>query len=302
MNDSVVVIGSVALDTIVTPQKRREDVLGGSGTYFSISASFFTRVNLVATVGEDFPSKHKTSLESFGVDLKGLETKKGKTFRWEGSYVKDLNAAETIETHLNVFADFKPQIPKEYINSPFLFLANIDPDQQLFILKNFNNKTIVGCDSMNYWIENKPASLKKLMQKVSFMFLNDAEAKLLSGESNIVKAGKYLLSLGVKFAIIKRGEYGAILFTEDRVLLLTPAFLLEDVSDPTGAGDTFAGGFMGYLAKTGKIDTDSVRKALLYGSVMASFTVEDSSVNRFKKLKKEDIETRYRKFRELTMA
>ncbi|MBU4313006.1 MAG: hypothetical protein KJ706_09845 [Candidatus Omnitrophica bacterium] len=155
---------------------------------------------------------------------------------------------------------------------------------------------------MNYWIQTKGEALKKLMKNVSFVFLNDSEARLFSGESNIIKAGKFLLSLGPKFAIIKRGEYGAILFTEDRVLLLTPAFLLEDVSDPTGAGDTFAGGFMGYLAKTGKIDTDSVRKALLYGSVMASFTVEDSSVNRFKKLKKEDIETRYRKFRELTMA
>jgi len=299
MND-IVVIGSVALDTIATPQGTSEEVLGGSATYFSISASFFTHVRLVATVGEDFPPKHKTLLESFGVDLKGLETKKGKTFRWEGSYVKDLNCAETINTQLNVFADFKPEIPKEYIKSKFLFLANIDPDQQLFILKNFNNQAIIGCDSMNYWIENKAPSLKKLIQKVSFMFLNDTEAKLLSGESNIVKAGKYLLSLGPRFAIIKRGEYGAILFTDNGVSFLTPAFLLEDVCDPTGAGDTFAGGFMGYLAKRDKIDEEGVQNALLHGSVMASFTVENFSVDRFKGLEKKDIDSRLDRFKGLT--
>jgi len=298
--NNITVVGSVALDTITTPQGRREEILGGSGTYFSISASFFTTVNLVATVGEDFPSKHKALLASFGTDLKGLETKKGKTFRWEGSYMKDLNCAETINTQLNVFAEFKPKIPKEYMDSNILFLANIDPDLQLFILKDFNDQTIVGCDSMNYWIENKAASLKKLMQKVSFMFLNDAEAKLLSGESNIIKAGKYLLSLGPKFAIIKRGEYGAILFAGDTVSFLTPAFLLENAYDPTGAGDTFAGGFMGYLSKVSKIDDKSVKNALLYGSVMASFAVESFSIDRFQGLKKEEIDLRLDKFKSLT--
>jgi len=239
-------------------------------------------------------------LASFGVDLKGLEAKEGKTFRWEGSYLKDLNCAETINTQLNVFADFKPNIPKEYMDSKILFLANIDPDQQLFILKNFNDNTIVGCDSMNYWIENKSSSLKKLMQKVSFVFLNDLEAKLLSGESNILKAGKSLLSLGPKFAIVKRGEYGAILFTEDNVSFMAPAYLLENVCDPTGAGDTFAGGFMGYLANRDKIDKESVQNALLYGSIMASFAVESFSVDRFKGLKKKDIDSRLDRFKELT--
>ena len=300
--NNITVVGSVALDTITTPQGRREEILGGSGTYFSISASFFTAVNLVATVGEDFPSKHKALLASFGTDLKGLETKKGKTFRWEGSYMKDLNCAETINTQLNVFAEFKPKIPKEYMDSKILFLANIDPDLQLFILKDFNDQTIVGCDSMNYWIENKVASLKKLVQKVSFMFLNDSEAKLLSGESNIIKAGKYLLSLGPKFAIIKRGEYGAILFAGDTVSFLTPAFLLENAYDPTGAGDTFAGGFMGYLSKVSKIDDKSVKNALLYGSVMASFAVESFSIDRFQGLKKEEIDLRLDKFKKLTRA
>ena len=298
----ILVIGSVALDTITTPMGSSREVLGGSATYFSISASFFARVNLVATVGMDFPDRHRSLIKSFGVDTKGLETKKGRTFRWKGSYVEDLNCAKTIETQLNVFADFRPKIPEVYKNSEFIFLANIDPDLQLFILKQFKGKRFIGCDSMNYWIQNKGPALKRLMKKVSFVFLNDAEARLFSGESNIMKAGKYLLSLGPRFAIIKRGEYGAILFAKDRLLLLTPAYLLETVCDPTGAGDTFAGGFMGYLAKSGRINDETVRSALLHGSVMASFTVEDFSVNRFLKLKKKDIEKRSNNFRKLTMA
>lgn len=300
--NKIVVIGSVALDTVTIPTGTSREVLGGSATYFSISASFFTRINLVATVGSDFPREYRSLIESFGVDIKGLEIKLGKTFRWEGSYVDDLNCAKTINTQLNVFADFRPKIPEEYKKSQFLFLANIDPDLQLFILKNFKNQQLVGCDSMNYWIQNKAVALKKLMRKVSFVFLNDAEAKLFSGESNIIKAGRFLLSLGPEFAIIKRGEYGAILFTKDTISFLTPAFLLETVCDPTGAGDAFAGGFMGYLAKVNKINNQAVRKALLYGSVMASFTVEDFSVNRFLNLKRRDIERRFRRFKKLTVV
>ncbi len=296
----ILVIGSVALDTIAAPSGRSGEVLGGSATYFSISASFFSKVNLVATVGKDFPDEYRAFIKSFAVDIKGLETKEGKTFRWEGSYIGDLNCAKTIDTQLNVFADFRPRIPVEYKNSKYIFLANIDPDLQLFILKDFKNQQLIGCDSMNYWIQNKGPALKKLMKNVSFVFLNDAEARLFSGESNIIKAGKFLLSLGPRFAIIKRGEYGAILFTGDAISFLTPAFLLETVYDPTGAGDTFAGGFMGYLAKMNRVDDQVVRNALLYGSVMASFTVEDFSVNRFLKLKKRDIETRRKKFRNLT--
>jgi sugar/nucleoside kinase (ribokinase family) len=301
MNE-IVVIGSVALDTITTPVCKSKEILGGSATYFSISASFFSHVNLIATVGNDFPSKYSSLIKSFGVDIRGLETKRGRTFRWEGSYVDDLNCAKTIDTQLNVFSDFKPKIPKEYRNSKFLFLANIDPDIQSFILRDFTGLKVVGCDSMNYWIQNKDKALKKLLKKVMFMFLNDGEARLFSGEDNVIKAGKFLLSLGPKFAIIKRGEYGAILFTDKTTLFLTPAFLLETVCDPTGAGDTFAGGFMGYLAKMGKIDRLSVRKALLYGSVMASFAIEDFSINRFIGLKKKDIERRFQQFKRLTMA
>lgn len=295
----ILVIGSVALDTVVTPSGKSREVLGGSATYFSIGASFFTDVNLVATVGNDFSDKHRSLIESFGVNIDGLETKKGKTFRWEGSYIDDLNCAKTIDTQLNVFADFRPKIPRTYKNSSYVFLANIDPDLQLFILEQFRNNQFIGCDSMNYWIQNKGQSLKRLMKKVSFVFLNDTEAKLFSGESNIMKAGKFLLSLGPRFVIVKRGEHGAILFTKDAISFLTPAFLLETVCDPTGAGDTFAGGFMGYLSRVNKISNQAVRKALLYGSVMASFTVEDFSVNRFLNLKKRDIETRYKKFRQI---
>lgn len=298
----ILVIGSVALDTVITPEGKSEEILGGSATYFSISASFFAPVNLVATVGKDFPGKHRDLIKSFGVDIGGLETKNGKTFRWTGSYVGDMNCAETIDTQLNVFADFKPNIPKEYMDSEFVFLANIDPDLQLFILKNFKNKQFIGCDSMNYWIQNKKASLEKLMKEVSIVFLNESEAKLISGEPNISKAGRYLLSLGPKSAIIKRGEYGAILFDKDGVSLIMPAYPLDRVCDPTGAGDTFGGGFMGYLANKGKLDSQTMRQALLCGSVMASFTVEEFSVNRFLKLKNEDIEARCKRLKELTLA
>lgn len=298
----ILVIGSVALDTVTTPIGTSKEVLGGSATYFSISASFFTHVNLVATVGKDFPRRYMDLIHSFGIDTAGIEKQDGKTFRWEGSYVDDLNCARTIQTQLNVFADFRPKIPERYKNSRFLFLANIDPDLQLFILRKSSSHQFVGCDSMNYWIENKGRSLKRLMKKVSFVFLNDAEARLFSGETNIIKSGRFILSLGPKFAIIKRGEHGAVLFSRDGILLLTPAYLLERVCDPTGAGDTFAGGFMGYLSKMNRINNQNVRKALLYGSVMASFAVEDFSVNAFLKLKKQKIDARYNRFRKLTMV
>lgn len=296
--EQILVIGSVALDTIASPSGYSKEILGGSATYFSISASFFAPVNLVATVGADFPERHSKTIKAFGVDLAGLEVKEGKTFRWEGSYVKDLNCAETIETQLNVFADFKPCLPKGYEKSKYIFLANIDPDLQIFILKKFSGKRFIGCDSMNHWIKNKNASLKDMIKNTSIIFLNDSEAKMLSGESNMLKAGKYLLSLGPEFAVVKRGEYGAILFSKN-FTFMAPAYLLEEVKDPTGAGDTFAGGFMGYLAKTDKIDEKNVKNALIWGSVMASFTVQDFSVNRFLNITKKDINERYNKFKKL---
>ena len=288
----ILVIGSVALDTIKSPAGYSKEILGGSATYFSVSASFFVPVNLVATVGSDFPEAHRKTITSFGVDLKGLEVKDGKTFRWEGSYVKDMNCAETIETQLNVFAEFKPCLPKGYEKSKYIFLANIDPDLQIFILKRFAGKRFIGCDSMNHWIKNKNKALKRTISKTSIIFLNDMEAKMLSGESNILKAGKYLLSLGPGFAVVKRGEYGAILFSK-KFIFMAPAYLLEEVRDPTGAGDTFAGGFMGYLAKIDRINQGTLKNALLWGTTMASFTVEDFSINRFLKVTKKDIDKRY---------
>ncbi len=291
----ILVIGSVALDTIESPYGYSKEVLGGSATFFSISASFFAPVNLVATVGRDFSEKHKRTIESFGVDLKGLEVKEGKTFRWEGSYVRDMNCAETIETQLNVFADFKPLLPDGYEKSKYIFLANIDPDLQILILKKFAGKRFIGCDSMNHWIKNKNKALKDMIKKTSIIFLNDMEARMLSGESNILKAGKYLLSLGPEFAVVKRGEYGSILFSK-KFTFMAPACLLEEVRDPTGAGDTFAGGFMGYLAKTDRINDKNMKNALLWGTVMASFAVQDFSINRFLKITKKDVEKRYKTF------
>ncbi|MFH1782393.1 MAG: PfkB family carbohydrate kinase [Candidatus Omnitrophota bacterium] len=295
----LLVIGSVALDTIRTKEAVKKEILGGSATFFSISASFFTKVNLVATVGKDFPKKNIDLIISFKVDTKGLDIKEGKTFRWEGSYAEDINCARTINTQLNVFQDFMPELPGQYTKNRFIFLANIDPDLQLHLIKNSKDKKIIGCDSMNYWIQNKCSSLKKLMKHVDVMFLNDLEAKEFSGESNILKAGRYILSLGPKFAIIKRGEYGAILFSKDSSVLAIPALLLEKVIDPTGAGDSFAGGFMGYLANKNKFTVDIAKKALLYGTVMASYAVEDFSVDRFLKLKKRDIEKRLGEFKGL---
>lgn len=297
MND-LLVIGSVALDTITTPAGHSKEILGGSATYFSISASYFTNVKLVAAIGNDFPERYKKILQTHRVDISGLETQRGKTFRWEGSYVEDLNCAKTIKTELNVFKDFKPSIPNEYINTRYIFLANIDPDQQLFILKNLQNPEFIGCDSMNYWITTKKASLEKLLKKCSVVFLNDSEARMFSGESNILKSGKFIVSLGPKFVIIKRGEYGSILFGRDFTFIL-PAYLLEEVKDPTGAGDSFAGGFMGYAAKTGRIDAVTLKSALLYGTIMASFTVQDFSINRFLKLDKKEIEKRHSNFKKL---
>jgi len=300
--NSILVIGSVALDTVLTPSGTQRDVLGGSATYFALSASFFSRVNLVATVGRDFPKKYTSLIKSFGVDLRGLEVREGKTFRWKGSYLDDLNCARTIDTQLNVFADFSPRIPREYKNSRYIFLANIDPDLQLSILKGSRHCQFAACDSMNHWIQNKGPVLKRLIKMTSAVFLNEAEAMLLSGESNILRTGKYMLSLGPRFAIVKRGEYGAVLFYKDRILFMAPAYPIEKVCDPTGAGDTFAGGFMGYLTKIKKIDSRAARKALLYGSTMASFAVEGFSVNRLRRLKMGDIEARCRSFIRLTMV
>ncbi len=296
---SILVVGSVAFDSVETPFGRVDNVLGGSATYFSTSASFFTDVNLVAVVGEDFPGEHVDFLKSRNIDLRGLSRNEGKTFHWKGRYGYDLNEAQTLETHLNVFETFRPRIPDEYAGADFLFLANIDPELQMEVLDQVRRPRIVACDTMNFWISSKPEALKKVIERVDIFIINEGEARQLSGESNLVKAARKLLGLGVKTLIVKRGEYGVLMFNSESVFS-APAYPLEEVFDPTGAGDTFAGGFMGYLANTGDTSEEGIRQAIIFGSVMASFNVEDFSLNRLKSLEYREIEERYRSFKSMT--
>lgn len=296
---SILVVGSVALDSVETPFGKEDNILGGSATYFSTSASFFTDVNLVAVVGDDFPQEHVDFLKSRDIDLRGLARVSGKTFRWKGKYSYDLNEAQTLETDLNVFADFKPRIPEEYAAIDYLFLANIDPELQMEVLNQVARPRIVACDTMNFWISSKQEALKKVLERVDILIINEGEARQLSGEANLVKAARKVLSLGAKTLIIKRGEYGVLMFNGSSIFAV-PAYPLEEVFDPTGAGDTFAGGFMGYLANTGDIAEDGIRQAIIFGSVMASFNVEDFSLNRLKRLDYHEIEERYRAFKAMT--
>ncbi len=296
---SIVVVGTVAFDTVETPFGRGENVLGGSATYFSTSASFFTDVSLVAVVGEDFPQEHVDFLASRDIDTAGLARIPGKTFHWSGKYGYDLNEAQTLETQLNVLMDFRPDLPESYRDAEYLFLANIDPDLQLEVLKQVRNPRLVACDTMNFWISSKPEALREVLRKVDIVVINEGEARQFTGEANLVKAARRILELGCKRLVIKRGEYGVLMFTADSIFA-APAYPLEEVYDPTGAGDTFAGGFMGYLANTGNLSDEGVRQAIIFGSVMASFNVEDFSLNRMKRLSYHEIEARYRSFKALT--
>ena len=295
---SLLVVGSVALDSIETPFGKKNRILGGSATHFSFASSFFTKPKLVAVVGQDFPNSAIKSLKSRGVDLKGLQVEKGKTFHWKGKYESDMNTAHTIYTHLNVFENFSPRIPQEYKNTKNLFLANIDPDLQQFVLNKLGSPRLVASDSMNYWIETKKKSLLKLLKKVDIFMVNDAEARMLSGCSNLIKAAKFIVNRGPKAVIIKKGEHGVMYFAEDNIFSV-PGYPLETIHDPTGAGDSFAGGFMGYLSRLNKISVSGIKKAIVYGSVIASYNVEDFGPNRLLRLKTQDIKKRYKAFRNL---
>lgn len=295
----LLVVGSVAFDSVKTPFGEVEEVLGGSATYFSTAASYFSPVSLVAVVGEDFPEKHITFLKSRGVDVSGLEKTAGKTFRWKGEYTYELNEAHTLDTQLNVFESFRPSLPQSYKGHDVVFLANIDPDLQREVLSQVNKPSLVACDTMNFWIESKKEALFETLKLVDILIINDGEARELSGEPNLVKAAAMIRSKGPKTLIIKRGEYGALMFTDQNVFS-APAYPLESVFDPTGAGDSFAGGFMGFLANTMNFSDANIRKAIIFGSVMASFNVEDFSLNRMKTLDYGEIENRYREFRRLT--
>lgn len=296
---SILVVGSVAFDSVETPFGKAEDVLGGSATYFSTSASYFTDVKLVAVVGEDFPEEHIAGLKEKGIDLAGLKKVPGKTFRWKGRYDYDLNQAHTLETHLNVFSAFNPEVPESYKDSPFVFLANIDPELQMKVLEQVRKPKLIACDTMNFWIEGKPDALRKLLKNVDLFVINEGEAREFSGQASLVKAAKEILACGPKTLIIKRGEYGALMFNGSS-MFSAPAYPLEEIFDPTGAGDTFAGGLMGYLANTGDLSEDNIRKAIIFGSVMASFNVEAFSLNRLKTLTLPEIRARYSEFKRLT--
>ena len=296
---SILVVGSVAFDSVETPFGKADNVLGGSATYFSTAASYFSEVKLVAVVGEDFPDEHIDFLKSKGVDVDGLKKMQGKTFRWEGRYDYDLNEAHTLATHLNVFEKFQPEVPEAYRKSSYVFLANIDPDIQWNVLEQVKKPKFVACDTMNFWIEGKPEALKRLLSKVDLFVLNEGEAREFAKEPNLIKASKKILSYGPKTVIIKRGEYGALMFNGGTIFS-APAYPLESIFDPTGAGDSFAGGLMGYLANTDDTSESNIRQAIIFGSVMASFNVEDFSLNRLKTLTLKEIQERYRQFKQLT--
>ncbi|OGW84010.1 MAG: sugar kinase [Omnitrophica bacterium RIFCSPHIGHO2_02_FULL_51_18] len=295
----ILAVGSVALDTVKTPFGRVNEALGGSATYFSASARFFSPVSVIAVVGSDFPGKHLEAMRLLGVDTSGIEVQKGKTFRWSGFYDFDLNTAHTLRTELNVFQHFRPKVSPEARSSRYVFLANIDPELQFTVLNQVHDPWLVACDTMNFWIENKRKALQKLLKKVDIFLCNDAEARELSGEYNLIRASKRILSFGPRLLLIKKGEHGVICFSKD-FIFLAPAYLLEKVFDPTGAGDSFAGGFIGYLTRSPRLNESVVRQAAIYGSVLASYNVESFSLNRLVDLKRVEIERRYRHFRRLT--
>ena len=296
---SILVVGSLAFDTIETPFGKVDKVLGGSAVYFSVAASFFTEVFLVGVVGKDFPESHLNILRERGIDLQGLKQEDGATFHWEGRYGYDLNEAHTLDTKLNVFEKFSPDIPEAYRDLEYVFLANIDPELQLRVLKQVHKPKVVALDTMNFWIENKLDALKETIKFVDILIINEAEARELAKEYNLVKAARTISSFGPKALIIKQGTYGALLFTNSSIFS-APAYPLEVTLDPTGAGDSFAGGFMGYLAKCRNLHDVGIRQAIIFGSVMASFCVEQFSVERLRILTDQEIASRFTEFLNLT--
>jgi sugar/nucleoside kinase (ribokinase family) len=296
---SLLVVGSLGLDDIQTPFGKVEGVLGGSASYFSIAASIFTDVNVVAVVGNDFPKSHLDLLESRSVNIKGIQRAEGKTFRWQGKYGYDLADPETLGTYLNVFEKFDPIIPTQYKESEYVFLANIDPELQLNVLKQVDSPKLVACDTMNFWIENKKEALLEVLKKVDILIVNDSETRELGQNSSITKAARNILDLGPRILIVKRGEYGALKFSR-KGIFWAPSYPLEEVLDPTGAGDSFAGGFMGFISNENDITTSNLKRSVVYGCVVASFTVEDFSVNRLSDLKEEELNTRHTAFLSLS--
>jgi sugar/nucleoside kinase (ribokinase family) len=296
---SILVVGSVAYDTVETPFGKAERVLGGSASFFSVAASFFVPVRLVAVIGDDFGEEQLAAFRDRPIDLEGLERMEGKTFHWGGKYSLDLNSRDTLFTDLNVFEFFKPKIPASYKSSEAVFLGNIDPVLQRQVLEQVEKPKLVACDTMNFWIDGKPDELRETLRQVQILLINDAETRELSGEWNLVKAARAVRKMGPQTLVVKKGEHGVLMFTEEGCFS-APAYPLEDVIDPTGAGDTFAGGFLGYLASTGEQGDAALRRAIVMGSTLASFCCEAFSLDRLLTLTRREIDERYRQFQDLT--
>jgi sugar/nucleoside kinase (ribokinase family) len=303
---SILVVGSVAFDDVTSPSGSVKNILGGAATYFSLAASYFTEVRVVAVVGEDFGAEQEQVFRQHGIDTRGLERAKGKTFRWGGSYADNLNEAKTNFTDLNVFETFRPRIPKEYEDTDFLFLANIQPTLQTEVRRKMNRVRLTGCDTMNYWIKGALQGLKETLKLVDILLINDTEAKMLADETNLPRAANKVLAMGPQALVIKHGEYGATIFFREgafgigRHPFRAPALPIEEVKDPTGAGDSFAGGFMGYLASQTELSREVLKRALFYGGVMGSLAVERFGTERLQSLTRQEIDARFQIFRELT--
>jgi sugar/nucleoside kinase (ribokinase family) len=295
----VLVVGSVAFDSIKTPSGEAQEILGGAATYFAITASYFTPVRIVAVVGDDFGPEQLRIFEGRPIDTAGLERATGRTFRWSGEYRGDMNEAKTLDTQLNVFASFAPKLPPQYLDTEVVFLANIQPTLQIQVRQQLPRAQVVGLDTMNYWIERTPGELREALAQVNLMIINDKEARMLAGIDNLPRAAAAIRKLGPRTLVIKRGEYGACLFQDD-CIFFAPGYPLEEIRDPTGAGDTFAGGFMGYLGRVGEASLPNLRRALVYGSVMASFVVEEFGLSRLLRLSWPEIEKRLNEFQRMT--
>jgi sugar/nucleoside kinase (ribokinase family) len=295
---SILVVGSVAYDTVETPFGTAERVLGGSASFFAVAASLFAPVRLVAVVGDDFGEKELAAFAGRPIDLEGLERAAGATFHWHGRYSFDLNSRETVRTDLNVFERFQPRIPPAHRRSEHVFLGNIDPSLQASVLDQVERPRLVACDTMNFWIERTPEELRRTLARVDVLLVNDAEARQLSGEWNIVKAARAVRAMGPRTLVVKKGEHGVLMFS-DQGSFATPAYPLEEVFDPTGAGDAFAGGFMGHVARTGDLSPANLRLAMVYGAAMGSFAVEEFGIRRFDAVDVDEVEARGRAFRDL---
>lgn len=295
----VLVVGSVAFDSLKTPYGEAKEILGGAATYFSITASYFAPVNIVAVVGDDFGPEQLKAFAGRPIDTTGIERATGRTFRWSGEYSGDMNEAKTLDTQLNVFESFQPKLPAPYLASDFVFLANIQPTLQLAVREQLPNARLVGLDTMNFWINGTPEELRRTLARVDVLIINDKEARMIAGVDNLRRAANAIRKLGPRTVVVKRGEYGACLFQNDSIFF-APGYPLEEVHDPTGAGDTFAGGFMGYLAGAGEVNDRSLRRALIYGSVMASFAVEEFGVSRLLRLTRSEIDARFNEFKSMT--